>query len=83
MAVAVNCCVAPATMLAGLGETAMEESLGTFSVALPLTPLSEAVTPVVPGATAVARPAALAVATAGLAAVQTALAVTFCYDPSL
>lgn len=75
--------MAPTAMLTGFGVTAMDESLGTFNVALPLTPLSEAVMAVVPEATAVARPAALTVATAGLAAVQAALAVMFCVVPSL
>jgi hypothetical protein len=83
VAVAANGCVAPTAMLAGLGVTEMDERRGTFSVALPLTPLSEAVMAVVPGATAVARPAALTIATAGTAAVQVAVAVTFFVVPSL
>lgn len=84
LAVAVNCWVAPTVTLTGLGETEMEERAGvTVSVALPLMPLSEAATEVEPAATAVATPDALTVATAGLAAVQVAFAVTFCVDPSL
>jgi hypothetical protein len=84
LAVAVNCCVAPTTMLAGLGITEMEERMGvTLSVALLVMPLSEALMEVEPAATAVATPDALTVATAGLAAVHVAFAVTFCVDPSL
>ena len=55
-------------MLAAAPETEMEERVGagaeTFSVAVALTPFSVAVTVAEPGATAVARPAALIVAAA-------------------
>jgi hypothetical protein len=66
VAVAVNCCVAPATKLAGLGEIEMVVAV-TFKGALPLTPLKVAVTVVGPAATPVARPVALTVATPVLA----------------
>jgi hypothetical protein len=85
VAAAVNCCVVPATTLAGLGdtETAVTTLAATPSVAVPLTPLSEAVTVVEPAATPVARPAGLIVATVVVAAVQFAAAVTFAVELSL
>ena len=65
VAVAVNCCEAPAGMLAVAGVTARAviALAVTVNCALPVTPLNEAVTVVVPGANPVARPVALIVAT--------------------
>jgi hypothetical protein len=53
------------------------------SVALPLTPLTVAVTVAEPAAVAVARPAALIVATAADAIDQVAEGVTSAVEPSL
>jgi hypothetical protein len=83
LAVAANCCVDPAENVAVPGETEMVVRAFTLKVAVPLMPPKEAVTAVEPDATAVARPAALMVATAGLAADHCAVAVTLCVEPSL
>ena len=84
---AVNCCVAPTEIPALAGETAMEvtafATAVTLSIEFPLTPFSEAVTVVDPEDTAVAMPPELIVATAGVAAVQFAVAVTFAVELSL
>jgi hypothetical protein len=86
-AVAVNCCVAPGEMLAVLGVIAIETSVftaaPTASVAVPLTPLSDAVIVVEPAATPVASPAKFTVATAAVELVQLAVVVTFAVEPSL
>jgi hypothetical protein len=55
----------------------------TVSVAVPLTPLREAVMMLVPALTPVARPAVLMVATAVVALVQVAVLVTVAVEPSL
>jgi hypothetical protein len=80
-----NCWVAPTTILAVLGDTEIAVSVlvTTLSVAVPLTPLSEAVTAVEPRATAVASPFELMVATAAVATVQLAVAVTSAVELSL
>jgi hypothetical protein len=80
-----NCWVAPTTILAVLGDTEIAVSVlvTTLSAAVPLTPLSEAVTAVEPGATAVASPFKLMVATAAVATVQLAVAVTSAVELSL
>jgi hypothetical protein len=87
VAVAVNCCVAPAAMLGAAGVTAMEESdftaAITVNVAVPLMPLTVAVTVLEPAATAVASPAALTVAIVVVELVHAAVEVTFAVDPSL
>ena len=75
--------MAPTAMVGVAGVTEMEVRIGvTVSVAVPVTPLRVAVMVVEPAATPVARPAAT-VATAGLALVQVAVAVTFPIVPSL
>jgi hypothetical protein len=87
VAVAVNCCVPPATMLAVAGVTAMLDSVFatavTVSVAVPLTPLSDAVMVVAPAATPVARPAALMVAAAVLELDHVTEDVMLALEPSL
>jgi hypothetical protein len=69
------------------GVTAIETSVFTAAVtvnaAVPLTPLSVAVTVLEPAATAVARPAALIVAAAVLELVHVALLLTLAVEPSL
>jgi hypothetical protein len=88
VAVAVNCCIAPATMLGLAGVTAMEVivfvvAAVTVSIAVPLTPLREAVIVLEPAATAVASPDVLIVAAALLEDVQVAVDVTFAVELSL
>ncbi len=87
VAVAVNCCVAPAVMLGVAGVTATAVSVFvaavTVSLAVPLIPLSEAVTEVEPAATAVASPDMLIVAAELLEDVQLAVEVTFAVELSL
>jgi hypothetical protein len=89
VAVAVNCCVVPATILGALGVIAMVVRLfgATLAVTVkdvvPVTPLSEAVTGVDPPETPKARPDVLIVATAGLPVAQVAVALTLAVDPSL
>jgi hypothetical protein len=85
VAVAVNCCVAPTARLGVVGDNEMAVTAldVTVSVAVPLTPLIEAVTVVEPVATAVASPDEPIVATEGLTAVQFAVAVTSAVEPSL
>lgn len=82
-----NCCVAPAAMLAVAGETAIEVRVAvaplTVRLAAPLTPLSDAVTVAVPEATPVASPAELTVAVAELELVQVTLEVTSAVELSL
>ena len=77
----------PAAKLAGFGVTAMEVTVGaaadTVMAAVPLIPLSEAVTVVEPEATAVARPAALMVATLVFALTQVTLLVILAVVPLL
>jgi hypothetical protein len=85
--VAVNCCVAPAAMDGEAGVIAMEERVGaagvTESMAVPVTPLMVAVRVVVPAAAAaVARPAALTVATLVEELLQLAVEVTSPVEPS-
>jgi hypothetical protein len=65
-------------MLAVAGVTAIELKVlaATVSVAVPVTPFIVAVTDDVPAATAVARPAALTVATFDVPLAQEAAAVT-------
>ena len=82
-----NCCVAPAAMVAVAGETAMEASVfagvAIVRVAVPLIAPMAAVTVVEPAATAVAIPAAVMVATLPFASVQVAEEVTSAVVPSL
>ena len=82
-----NCWVEPAAKLGFAGVTAIEESVlvdaVTVSVVVPVTPLREAEMAVDPAATAVARPAALMVATVVAELDHVAVSVTFCIDPSL
>src|ERR1700689_2519833 len=80
VAVAVNCWVAPMANDAVFGDTETVSPM-TVRVVLALMPFDEAVIFVAPEATAVARPDALIVAIAGVAAVQ--VAVTGCVEPSL
>jgi hypothetical protein len=72
-------------MLIAAGVTAIDVSVFAFTVsaAVPLTPLKVAVIVVVPDATAVARPAALIVATPALELAQVAVPVTTAVEPSL
>jgi hypothetical protein len=74
-------------MFAVAGVTAIETSVFTGAVtvnaAVPLTPLSVAVTVLEPAATAVARPVALMVAAAVLELFQVALVLTLAAEPSL
>jgi hypothetical protein len=85
--VAVNCWVAATAMLAEFGVTAMEVSVAvdadTVNIAVPLTPLMEAVMVEEPEATAVASPLELIVATVVVADVQVAVVLTFAVVPSL
>jgi hypothetical protein len=82
VAVAVSWSVAPVAKLGEFGVMAIEITVFTVSVADPLTLPIVAVTALDPAATPVATPA-LTVATAGLALVHTALAVTSAVDASL
>ncbi len=74
-------------MLAVAGETAIAVTVftvvETFRLALPLTPLSAAVTVVEPAATAFTSPVEVMVATVWLAAVHVTDELTFTVDPSL
>jgi len=71
-------------MEAAGGVTAMETSgLMTVRVVVPVTPPDDAVIVVVPGATAVARPETLMVATTPLDESQLAVEVKFLVVPSL
>jgi hypothetical protein len=85
--IAVNCWVVFAAMLAVAGKTAMEVRVaagtGTVTFALALTPFRVAVTVAEPDASAVARPAEVMVAIAGIEEVQDTVAVTFAVEPSL
>jgi hypothetical protein len=68
VALAVNCCVAPAATLAVEGETVIEVTVTaaavTVNAAVAVNPLAVAVMVVVPAATPVASPAELTVAAA-------------------
>ena len=55
----------------------------TVRIAVPFTPLSEAVMVLEPAATAVARPVALMVAVAVLELLHVAVVLTFAVEPSL
>jgi hypothetical protein len=83
----VNCAVNPAAIVEAAGVTAIEVSVFTGAVtvrlAVPLTPPRVAVIVVVPAATAVARPAALMVATVALELAHVAVLVTTAVEPSL
>jgi hypothetical protein len=75
-------------MLGEAGVTAMDEIVGggaavTVSAAVPLMPLTVAVTVLDPAATPIASPAALIVATVVPELVQVAVEVTFAVEPSL
>ena len=72
-------------MLAVAGATAIVVTVFavTVSAAMPLTPLSVAVKVVEPAAAAVARPAALMLATAAFDELHVAVDVTFCVVPLL
>ena len=85
VAVAVNCSVDPLAKLGSEGVTAMAVSVGatTVNVALPACPLSVAEIVVLPGESAVARPAEFTVATVVLVEAQIADAVTFPVEPLL
>ena len=81
---AVNCCVPLGATLAEPGVTAIDtNALATVRVVVPLTAAEVAVMVVVPGATAVAIPDMLTVATAVLDDNQLAVAVRFLVVPSL
>jgi hypothetical protein len=84
--VALNCCVAPAAMDGEAGVIEIEERVGaagvTVSMAVPLTPLMVAVSVVDPAPAAVARPAALTVATLVEELLQFAVEVTSPVEPS-
>jgi hypothetical protein len=81
----VNCCVASAAKVAGLGVTAIEVMVAAVTVraAVPLTPESDAVIVVEPLATPVARPAEVIVATEVFEDVQVAVDVTLPVLPLL
>jgi hypothetical protein len=83
--VAVNCCVNPLAMEGFAGVTAIETSVGalTVSVVLPVVLPDFAEMLEVPRLTAVARPAAVIVATAGVAELHVTLPVKFCVLLSL
>jgi len=85
VAVAVNCCVDPLAKLGSEGVTAMLVSVAatTVNVALPACPLSVAEIVVLPGESAVARPAELTVAAVVLVEVHVADAVTLPVEPLL
>ena len=74
VAVAVNCCVAPTTMLAPVGVTAMEDSVLAAAVmvmeAMEVTEFTDAVMVDVPAATPVTMPEEFTVATPVLEDVQ-------------
>jgi hypothetical protein len=73
-------------MLALGGATAIDVSVTvpvTPSDALPVIPLSDAVTAVEPAASPVARPLEFIVATAGVATAQVAVALTLAVEPLL
>jgi hypothetical protein len=74
-------------MLAVVGEIAIDftvfDTAVTVSVAVPLTPFSDAVIVLEPAATPVANPAALIVATDVFALLHVAVAVTFTVELSL
>jgi hypothetical protein len=72
-------------MLIAAGVRAMDASVFavTARAAVPLTPLTVAVIVVVPAETAVARPAALMVATPALELAHVAVLVTTAVEPSL
>lgn len=87
--VAVNCSVAPTFTLAVAGVTEIDVSVfvtvtvSTLRLALPMVPLSEAVTLVDPAATPVNRPLALIVAIDELPTAQFTVEVTLAVEPSL
>ncbi|MGC1374076.1 MAG: hypothetical protein WA824_18215, partial [Candidatus Sulfotelmatobacter sp.] len=87
--VAVNCWVAPMFTLAVGGVTEIDVSVfvtvtvSTLRVALPVVPLSEAVTLVDPAATPVSTPLALIVAIDGLPTAQVTVELTLAVEPSL
>ena len=85
--VAVNCTVAPTITLGVAGPTAMEvtvlDTVPTFKVAVPVIPLSDAVTVVEPEDLAVARPVELMVATDVAATAHVAVELTSADEPSL
>jgi hypothetical protein len=83
--VAVNCCVFPAATEGFAGVTAIETRLAfvTVSVVDPTTAPLVALIVDVPAFTAVARPAALIVATVGVPDAQVTLPVRFCVELSL
>jgi hypothetical protein len=87
VALAVNCCVAPAATLAVEGEAAIEVTVTaaavTVSATEPVTPLMVAVIDVLPALSPVATPSSLSVATAGLDEAQATEDVRFAVDPSL
>jgi hypothetical protein len=81
----VNCSVIPAAIVGAAGVTAIAVTVFavTVSPAVPLTPLTVAVTVLMPGVMAVARPEALTVATAVFELVHVAVLVTTAVEPSL
>lgn len=82
-----NCCVAPAVILAVAGVTAMELTVFaaavTVSAAVPAVPLRDAVIVDEPAAAAVTMPPALMLATEVLELVQVAVEVTSAVKPVL
>src|ERR1700722_437491 len=85
VAVAVNCCIDPLAKLGSEGVTAIPVSVGatTVNVALPVCPLSVAEIVVLPGESAVVRPAELTVATVVLVEAHVADALTLPVEPLL
>ena len=81
---AVNCWVSPLATLGLAGVTAIDWSTAavTVSTVEPLTPPSVALIVEVPVATAVARPAAVIVATEVVAEAQVTWLVRFCVELS-
>ena len=78
--VAANCCVVFAVIVGLLGDTEMDLSAGTVTVAVPLMLPDDAVIVEVPAPTPVARPTST-VATAVLEEVQVTDDVTSCMVP--
>ena len=83
--VAVNCSVVPFAKLGGLaGVMVMELRVALVAAAVKVfvTPSTEKVTVLLPGATAVMSPLLLTLTDAALEELKTALLVRFCVDPS-
>lgn len=85
VAIAVNCCVSPAAILAFAGEIVIEVTVlaDTAREAVPLIPFREAVIAVDPWLIAFASPEGFIVATEAFPLVQATTLVTFAVEPSL